>query len=494
MISKRNKARRSGRADALVASLIIAWLSWAGWVPAASAAAPQRTYAYSWRPVAGTLENIVPFHWLRWSAMARMDAAIKDAIAATRAMPRGHRVLFSWDMHRIMAYHSGDAVRDTNGKVAGCMNKDGRKSPYHGLWWDQGRRAARERFSQFFTRYAAAGGDLDVLILDFEDVPITWYLNQHAQRLGCDLDDYFAAIQNDPRFAALSAELGFTDLSPVVRWYASDHYLRWNAAMHRRFTEDINQALFTPVREAFPRVKMANYGAYYQDPSLRLLDLNGHDAHKYFGGGHVGTHQSRELYGWLGNVAQAKLDGVVEYGKSTFNAFRYAVNKMRAMKLSSNVPVYPWISHKEFDESLLSNSDLYQELIFHIGLTGVEQFLYWNPHSVTPPASADSDRLVSDTLREFDEVLGNGDRQSLMNELAGWSDAYVVTGMRAGARTVWRLTPRLGGEASLAALLVSPDPATFRIGGKLITVPGARVLPRAGVSAHGFWLVAEDVD
>ncbi len=271
-------------------------------------------------------------------------------------------------------------------------------------------------------------------------------------------------------------------------------YLRWNGVMRRQFADDINQALFAPLREAFPRVKMANYGGYYQDSSLHLLDLNGHDAHKYFSGRHVGTHQSRELYGWLGNIAQSKLDGVAPYHKSPFNAFRYAVNKMRAMKLSSPVPIYPWISHKEFNESLLSDSDLYQELIFHIGLSGIEEFLYWNPRSVTPPASEASDRLVSDTLREFDELIGVGNRHSMVNKLADWSQEYVLTGMRANQRTVWRLTPRPDGPASLDAMLVNANPATFSIGGKAITLPKAKVVRRESVSAQGFWLVSNEND
>jgi hypothetical protein len=452
-------------------------------------APPGRTYAYSWSPVAKSLNNIVPFHWLRWSDMAHMDTAIKRAITATRAMPRGHRVMFSWDMHRIMASHPDDVVRNGKGEAVVCRAKDGRTSPYNGIWWDQGRRAARERFAEFFGRYAAAGGRLDVLILDFEQPSTSWHLYQRAQRYGCGVDDYFSALQNDPRFERLGAELGFTDLSLVVHWYTSDHYLRWNGAMRRRFADDINQALFAPLREVFPRVKMANYGGYYQDASLHLLDLNGHDAHKYYSGRHVGTHQSRELYGWLGNIAQSKLNGAAPYRKSPFNAFRYAVNKMRAMKLSSPVPIYPWISHKEFNESVLSDSDLYQELIFHIALSGVEEFLYWNPRSVVPPASKGSDRLVSDTLREFDEVIGHGNRRSLVTELAGWSDEYLLTGMRVNDRTVWRLPPRREGAASLDTMLVNTDPAAFRIGRQLITMPKAKVVRRKSVSGHGFWLV-----
>ena len=452
---------------------------------------PKATYAYSWTKVNSTLDNIVPFYWLRLSDLSDPNSAVIKAKAATDSMPEGHRVLFSWDLHREMSYHPSDALKDSLGKIVGYTDKENRFIPYHGIWWDHGVEVIQRRFDDFFRRYSAIGGRVDVVVLDFEEGFSNWHLENKAKReYGGATEAYFLAIQNDPRFSSVSQELGFSDLRTVLHWYSNENYLKWNALMSDRVAAYINKAVYEPIKKYFPNVKMTNYGNYYHSMSYPVPDRNGHPTYKYGNGNHVGTHQSRSLYGWLGNVRNLRLDGTNKYDATSFNAFRHDVNKIRAMKLSSNVPIYAWVSNKEFGESLLNSSDLYQELIFHIGLTGVEGFLFWNPTETSTPATSKSNELLSDCLKQMDQLVGFDDRKTLVDRLVGWGDHYVLTGMRANNRSVWRFTPKLEGKETIENILVNVFPATFRVGSTTVTVPNGKVLiPDNRLSQQGYWIV-----
>jgi|GEM_PF-1644597 len=481
------------------------------------------TYAYSWTTVDPKLDHIIPFYWLRLSDLSDLDSAVLKAKTATDAMPVGHKVLFSWDLHREMSHHPLDALRDPFGNPVGYTDREGRFKPYHGIWWDHGVEVVRNRFDEFFSRYAALGGQVDVMVLDFEEGFSNWHLENKANReYGGNAESYFLAIQNDPRFEPVRQELNFgpiltvtggngvtilygskfdslrresglSSLLAVLRWSTNEDYLKWNALMQDRAAAYVNKAVYEPIRKYFPDVKMSNYGYYHYSQEFPVPDRNGHLIYKYGDGAHVGTHQSYELYGWMGRVEDLKLDGTHFYTKTPFNAFRYEVNKLRAMKLSSEVPIYPWVSYKEFDDSLLRQSDLYQELIFHAGLTGVENFLFWNPTDhVATPATPSSNALLNDCLKQLEDLIGFEDRETLVKGLVGWGDDYVLTGMRAKGRSVWRFTPKLEGENSLESVLVRTFPATFQVGSTTVTIPEGRVfIPENIISRQGYWVIAQ---
>lgn len=212
---------------------------------------------------------------------------------------------------------------------------------------------------------------------------------------------------------------------------------------------------------------------------------------------HVGTHQARAIYGVLGQLDNRRVtDGRFggngpRYGRGPFQAFRLSVNTMRSMVLSSDVPVQPWIPHKGYEKSLIRESDLYQEMLFHVGLCNPDVFLYWNawPRGENPGFSRD--RVVDDCLRRLTELVGAADRRTLVRELAPWDGAYLLSGMNAGGRSVWRFTPDLPDGVTREGSLVRESPPVFRVGDVEVTIPGGRVhRPEREVSTVGYWVVA----
>lgn len=433
--------------------------------------------AYAWRGTPGRYQNIVPFYWV--SLRNADPVAAKNA---TDAMPKGHRVLFSWDLHRSIAGDHRDFCRTPAG--------DRTKQP--GIWWDKGAEACARRFDEFFKRYHRIGGKVDTLVLDCEISLGNWRLSNKPV--------VYQAIQRDPRFAEVGEQLGFSDLNQVRRWRQSDHYLRWNALMHHRVAGYLDKGIFEPIKKYYPNLQASNYGHRYGKPPFACPDLNGHHCDRYpvEGKSHFGTHQSASLYAHVAQLARHRFKGSeMPYGDGAFQGFRHSVNRMRSMALSSDVPIAPWISHKAYKNSDVRLSDLYQELIFHVGLTGPDAFLYWNPiprgKDARPEHAADDkqDQLVSECLRQLDLMVGGADRKTLVRSLADWSGDFILTGMEAERRVVWRFTPDLPPGAVRNSVLVSQDPPVFQTAQSRIKIPGGRIIrPARTLSWQGFWVTA----
>lgn len=449
------------------------------------------TMAYSWSEVDESIPNIVPFHWIRRADLGDPERMVERAKAATDAMPAGHRALFLWDLHRDMAWHPEDVVRDRSGAPVGCIVPDRPFTPYRGIWWDHGVARASKRVDDWFARFKAAGGSVDVLVLDFEQGFGYWQLYYLAEReYPCGLAQYLNALVQDPRFASIPGADRIDDVERLVDWYRHDDYLRWDAVMHERLAHYIDRVLYEPAAKHFPGIELSNYGYYYQAPALQLPDINGHDQNRYGPGRHVGTHQSRALYGWLANIRDHILDGSQPYRATPFNGFRYAVNAMRAMALSSTVPVSPWVANKEFSQSLLRDSDLYQELILHVALSGIDYLLYWNPLGTDSPATPTSNRLLSHLLTHVDETAGAGHRVPLTQGLVPWSQPYVVTGAMVRGRRIWRFSPDLDGDARIGDTIVSRNPAVFNVRGIRVDFPRGRIVEAGdNLAPRGFWVV-----
>jgi hypothetical protein len=464
-------------------SVLAALSSGAAPAEPAAAAPSGPLVAYAWSGEPERYPHVVPMYWV----IAQRD--LRDpslALHATDAMPEGHRVLFLWDFARAIDQHPEDCCRDQAGNLTATR----------GVWWDRAAEQAAESVDDWFSRYRESGGRVDTVVLDWEANFSNWALGEDVAR--------YRAIEGDSRFESIAKELGFRDLELVRNWRSGDSYQKWNALMDRRQAEYFNTAIFEPIRRHFPDARFSNYGYGYCAPDHVCPDRNGYEHSRFGIGAHVGTHQSIPAYGWLGNLRKfhVQADGFElygngpEYGASPFAAFRLSVNQVRSARLSSAVPLMPWISHKRFAESWLRESDLYQELILHCGLTAPDALLLWNPRRRSEQENADhhtspeQDQLLSDCLVELNDTMGDGPRETLVAQLAGWGADHVLTGMRCGRRNIWRFTPLLTTDGSADSMIVREHPPKFQTAEWEITfADGSIHRPEHPVSNHGIWII-----
>ncbi|MBI5834659.1 MAG: hypothetical protein HZB16_20360 [Armatimonadetes bacterium] len=429
-----------------------------------AAAAPD-IHAYSWSPVPDEVRHITPMLWVR------RDSKPAELAAQTAARPEGRRVLFSWDLHRDLLEHPDDV----------CRTADDQPTTQRGVWPEHGVKAVRARFEQFFAEFKAAGGQLDLFVLDFEGGYSNWSIG------GADKADRYRAIAADPRFEELAIRLGFNDLMTVANYTSGRNYLRWNAVLGANVDKALEEAVFAPIRRLFPAARACNYGSYAMTERNAVPDINGHM--QYTLGQGVGTHQSSDFYCGLGQVGDKTLAGTRPLGRSPFAGMLRSLNQLRAMQRSSARPIMPWVAWPRYAGDgpgapvvPIAGTPYYRELVLHLALAGCDTMLLWNPHPWAAGqkpedlSMPDDERLLDGILADLNRRITGPRRTPVSTAAVAWDARYVATGLRLDDKILWRVT--LDGEArklsmrwlgNQMAIPLEPDTP----GAWCITSPGA---------------------
>ncbi len=435
------------------------------------------TYAYAWAatngnlngPVDPSMSNILPMVWLT-------NNPISTAVQLLNSRPAGHRIMFLTEsQYRNINTSPGDNCIDPT---------SGALTSYRSIWWDNGVADSKSHTSNLFQQFNSLGGKVDMLVLDTEQELNNWNISSTPQYS-------WSALQNDPRMKNIFPQLGFTDLSTVQNWGPDNHYLIWNNLMMQRTANYIDEAVYNNLKALYPNVKGCDYKYYNYSKQFPFYDQNGHDISYSGNGAVVGTNQTFALYGEFGGVRQLKLNGQSTFDPSAYNDFLFTVNQMRSMKLSSDNPVSPWIAARSKGSTNyvpFVNTDYYQEMLFHVLLTGPDGLLFFNDKEFTTLAD---NQIVSETLKEFDQVAGYSGKKTLVKNLVPWGSDFVLTGMIVNGQKVWRFTPSVDVNSSASSTLVqSSTPVKFKTNQATIVFPdGTLYKPSNPVSNKGFWII-----
>lgn len=99
----------------------------------------------------------------------------------------------------------------------------------------------------------------------------------------------------------------------------------------------------------------------------------------------------------------------------------------------------------------------------------------------------------------MDEVAGFPDREYIIpDEMSDWNQRYVLSGMSAGGRNVWRITPDLTtDDISLESFKIKDNPPTFQIGKHVVEFPegsfiyeSTRKREYGWLSEAGYWVIS----
>jgi hypothetical protein len=427
--------------------------------------------------------TITQFYWLTEGNLTNVDLAVQ----MTRRQPEGRRVMTDWDVYRRMYRHPADQLKTAAGEA------------FTAFWWEHGVEDAVRAYDRFFREFKARGGHLDFYVIDTE----------HGAGAEVNKPDRWEAVARDPRFPALLKAVGAAShaeidgsgrVRPFGYWRYSDYLASRSYAR-----------LYDTIGNHFPKVRFADYGCAYN----RFADLvswgrqtipEGIPGRHGF---HIGTHQSPSLYGVVTYLGTIEVDGR-KFGLGPYRSLVYAQNVARACRLSSEVPLMPWIAWRgyvsDFEDrpaaqrppvGSFGDTDLYQESVLHTALLSPDALLMWSAlrwRKDQDPAKycrAEHLQLVDRLVAQVNTLIGFSDRRTRVDRMIPWHAPYVLSGATANGRSVWRLTPdpKLAPQ-SPASLAIRTHPLTFVIGDRRLAMPGGKILALEPEPAPaGCWIV-----
>ena len=377
----------------------------------------------------------------------------------------------------------------------------------------------------FFDYYKEIGGEIDGVIVDVE------YINSHAYYL---YDFYlknrnlYNDIVDDPRYETqirpMLEKCGFEFYENVGGekseiWCINSRdtsitghencYSIWNHVMDMMEVDAINESVLYPLQKYYPDAAVSDYRTATQDTWNRSIDNHGSEVILNFvGAGNVSNsnlyagNPENSYYGWgtpVYNNPPSYNDA--EFKATPFNMFLYDTNYFKNMYASTdNGRIDAWIANYEYGitetgyPSTYSGTPYYTEVLYHVGLLNPEVFLGY----IIDNDIENSCKVVSEILKELTRVAGASDRKPLKPQ-ASWNGSYVLSGMYAAGRNIWRITPDTG-VVSLKNFKTSADneDPTFSIDGLTITFPGGKILKDSNIymaGSCGYWIeTAKDVE
>jgi len=407
----------------------------------------------------------------------------------------------------------------------------------YAIYVGEGITQLRTQFEQFIEAYYALGGQLDGVILDTEYIHMgSWYIyteqygGHYASKAPAGSNrNIYHDIVNHPRYQTelrpMLEEYGFTfyeevggDKSEIWSMYPpqtikqvlkgdaltqhnakyGDCYAIWNRVMYDRQSMYFNYALYEPLAARYPDANMSDYQSYEGNSWYKNL-------YTYTNGMKTGNVSNTNDYSHLPNASYFK-DGdtylyqnPVSYNSAVYDDDPYGmllwnINKMKNIYASTDTKkISVWISRYDYgrDTSYKGNTAYYTESLYHYGMMDPQPFLVYMTISEGGGQAGYDERLryMSEALSELTRVAGYSDRKVIAVP-ANWNDGYLLSGLYAGGRNIWRITPDTTSGTSLEAFKVKDSDPTFQINGTTITFPGGKIIQDTAVTlgSCGYWV------
>lgn len=360
------------------------------------------------------------------------------------------------------------------------------------IWWDLGAEKLRSVVTQLYKELKANDAVIDYVIDDFEGGMSMWGLKK----------ENLAVIIADSRYESeirpLLVERGFefsstgtTELDPILQFTSNDMYQIWNGVMLRRTTDYYNKTMYEPIKQYYPNVKYSNYGFKDSLGLNKIYDTGGHKTYLYGETYKGGTHSSPVLYGGLGAITKPgrQPEGYPheKFDATSFNTVLYSVVCMQDSITSGDGNAMPWIPLRSASDSDMNN-EYYAELIFHLALLGSDPLLLFNPSSEN---LADDESHLSELLEEINSILGMGKKSTLVTKVTSWDSSYILSGMNADGKSVWRITPDLYVPGvTIENFLSHKEKLIFQIGNQVVIFPEGSKILENNMSGYGYWIEA----
>lgn len=387
----------------------------------------------------------------------------------------------------------------------------------------------------FLYEYSSIGGKLDGIIVDVE-YNEAFYHYIYSKQYYTGNQDVYRQIVAHPKYAErMRPKLvarGFeflpeeeqtrqkSEIWTIFRYTNKGGIAAcqsiWDAAVSELMTEYINEAVYEPLCEYYPDAILSDY---------HRMDCDSWYKHVSDSGAVIGYNEVK-----VGNTSNYNVtygarpgSGYYEYenGNRTvymtppsfndavfehtpFNMAMWDVNLMRrAYASTENKKINAWITFFNYNlkaRGTISNTPYYSEIILHTGLLNPQPFLgYILPQKVAEKGASSADpnvgnynynvQVVNELMTELTRVAGAADRTPIEQPVR-WNDDFLLSGMTAGGRNIWRITPDTT-KISVEEFKISDKAPTFQVNGLTVTFPQGRIIEDGKISqvgTCGYWV------
>lgn len=398
------------------------------------------------------------------------------------------------------------------------------------IFMEKGAKVIEEWFTEFISHYHSIGGKIDGISVDIEYVEAGYYyLTQDAKK---DPLVYKKIVENPnykTRIRPALEERGFkfwpadkiSDETPEIYSINSnsgDEYAQsrsiWNIVVKNHISQYVTDSVLKPLQKYYPEGQVFDYQAR---DTYSWQKMPGDQGDLVTGGNYMvagnvnyfNTYASRPSPGFYsdnGNPRYVKIPSYneVTYEDNAFNMVKFDTifgKNLKASapdgKLTSIVSFYNYSTRA----GSYGNKPYYSESFYHTALMDPDPLAgYIEKNEVVEQGNDVHDTLevVSKLLDELTRIVGAADRKYLELPYT-WNDNFVLTGMYAGGKNYYRLTPdNSEGYTKLEDFIVKDaKDLTFTYKGQTITFPGGKIIEDSKipiVGTFGFWIeTAQDV-
>ena len=400
-------------------------------------------------------------------------------------------------------------------------------APQNVVYLDHGVNQLTELTSAIFEAYHAIGGQVDGAIMSALYTAMgSYYIRTNDAKKDPLI---YSKIVKDPRYATeirpMLAERGFkfyddaNDYTPEIYGIsgnAGSQYSNcaaiWDTVMRIRLNAYITKWAYAPMAKYFPDVYVSDYQS--ADNAAWLKGAN-NDGNLMGSGGNsikAGNTSCENFYSGRPTDAFYATSGQpvfktpttytgAVYEDTAFKAFLYDMNVAKRVYASTdNQNVCYWISRfngGEDNNTAVTGTPYYSEQVFHLCLYDPKPFVVFLAREQFPNDQAFElcESVANALLAEVSRVAGYADRKPIALPM-NWNSEFVLTGMYANGRNIWRITPNRDLVTREAFRVEGKDP-TFSIAGQTVTFPGGKIIedsPISHIGTYGYWVeTAADV-
>ncbi len=386
--------------------------------------------------------------------------------------------------------------------------------------------------------YKSLGGELDGILIDLEYIDAsTYYINDRYYAKG-EKDIYKKIAANEfykTSLRPLLVERGFVfyknpnpakyperselwSLYPNSGAEYSTSRSIWDQVIQAHLANSITEATYEPLIKYYPDAILSDYTTADAYKWNKLMNhMGGESEYNTIKAGNTSNDNFYDyatgylFYGYASEENRSKRTKYLKpagyndayFADAPFSRTNWEINGFKNMLAATDTgKVNAWITFFNYGTygPGYSRTPYYSELIYHLGMANPEPFIgyilksevldkgYDDPH----PDVCEYDynlKVVDELMAELTRVAGASDRKAIITPIT-WNENFFFSGMYAGGRNIWRLTPNTD-EVSKEAFKVKDLAPTFTVNGVTITFPQGRIIEDSSIThvgTCGYWI------